>query len=129
MKEDMQEKYMEYQMLMQQMQQLRENNTALEKHVAVLFELKENLNKISSVKPESDTLVTLGNGVFFNAQIKECKKVIMNVGAGVFLEKNMDNAISVVDKQMNEVAAVLSEIKDEINKTSNKIYQLQKETN
>src|SRR3989338_2635633 len=125
--DNLQERYMEYQMLFQQMQQLKENSSALEKHILSLNDLKDNLNNIPSIKTGTESLMAIGNGLFLKSELKDNENVIMNVGSGVCVEKSIQDAINTIDKQLIDVKNILEEINLEINDTTERIYQLQEE--
>ena len=93
MNPDWKDKYNEYQMLMQQLQQLEQNSEIIEKHVSDLNSLKENLGNVSKVKTNTESLLPIGNGIFLRGELKDSSSVVMNVGAGVLLEKSVKEAI------------------------------------
>src|SRR3989338_2465361 len=121
------EKYMEYQFLMQQLQQLQQNISALEQHILDLNNLYENLSYLNQSKVESEVLMPLGSGIFLKGELKDNKSVIMNVGNNVCVEKNIDEAKNTINKQLEEVINVLEQLKEEINNTTEKLSVLQTE--
>ena len=121
------EKYMEYQMLMQQFQQLQENISALEKHIFELRALDDNLSSLSKTKAGEETLMPLGSGIFVKGELKDNSNVVMNVGGGVCVEKSVDEAKDTVSIQLSDVTNVFTELQEEIMKTSEKLQSLQDE--
>ena len=126
-KQKLQEMYTEYQMLMQQMQQLQQNLQELQRHVSDLNNLKKNLDEISFVELNTETLVPLGNGIFLHAELKDNKNIVMNVGSDVFVDKTFSEAKETVDKQMNEVTNVVLQMEQEIEKATYRIEEIQEE--
>lgn len=126
-KEKLQEKYLEFQMLSQQLQQLQQNIESLEKHIVDLSTLKESLDNISKVKPGEESLMPLGNGVFIKGEIKETQNVIMNVGSDVFVERTVVEAIETVEKQLGEVNILFTNMQEEALQTHSKITEIQEE--
>ena len=124
---NMKEKYMEYQILMQQLQQLQQNISALEKHIIDLRGLDDNLNSLSQTKINSETLMPLGSGIFLKGELKDNKTVIMNVGNNVCVEKNMVEARDTVNKQLEEVSIVLGQLQEEVDNTAVKLNEMQSE--
>ncbi|HLC86122.1 MAG TPA: prefoldin subunit alpha [Candidatus Nanoarchaeia archaeon] len=126
-KEKLKEKYMEYQMMIQQVQQLHQNIENLEKHIHDISKLDENLDSISKVKPENETLMALGSGIFMKGILKDNKKLIMNVGSGVCVEKTVEEARETVKKQLNEVSILSQQMKEQANAVIEVVQELQKE--
>ena|SRR3989344_8384868 len=125
--ERFQEKYMEYQGLVQQFQQLKENSQTLEKHILELNKLKENLDSLSKFNTGEEALMSLGSGIFLKGEFKDNNKVLMSVGSGICVEKNVEDAIKTVDRQMVEVVGFNEQIKMEVQKTVDNIQELQLE--
>ncbi|MBS3167824.1 prefoldin subunit alpha [Candidatus Woesearchaeota archaeon] len=123
----MQHKYMEFQMLMQQLQQLEQNSENIEKHINDLMKLNENLDVISNTKKDTESLIPLGNGIFLKGSLNDNQSVVMNVGSNLCVEKSLHEAKQTVNIQMQEVSDFMIQLKTEINNTRNKLMQLQKE--
>ena len=126
-KKEVQERYMEYQMLTQQFQQIQQNIQALDKHVNDLSGLKQNIETISELKSNKETLIPLGNGIFLKGELKDSKNVIMNVGSDIFVEKTTNEAIETVEKQLGEVTNFLEQMQHEVIRTHARITELQEE--
>jgi len=124
-KEDIKEKYMEYQMLVQQFQQLQQNISALEKHIVDLRTLDDNLDSIKQTKLDHEALVPLGGGIFLKSVLKDNKNVIMGVGANVMVDKSVDDAKLSVNKQLAEVNNVIEQLQEEIVNVTSRIQELQ----
>ncbi len=121
------ERYMEYQFLMQQLQQLQENVSALEKHIGDLNSLNVNLTGIKQSKVNSEVLMPLGSGIFLKGELKDNSSVIMNVGNGICVDKTLEEAKDTVSKQLEEVTLVLEQLRDETTDTMEKLTVLQEE--
>ena len=126
-KKELQEKYMEYQMLVQQFQQLQQNISTLQKHVNDLNELKENLSNLTKININDETLMPVGSGIFLRGQLKDNRKAIMNVGANVCVEKNMEDISSTIDKQTEEVSGLLFHMQTQAEAAAERLTELQKE--
>ncbi|MBS3152322.1 prefoldin subunit alpha [Candidatus Woesearchaeota archaeon] len=124
---DLKERYMEYQFLMQQLQQLQQNVSALEKHINDLNSLNENLSNLKDSKVNSEVLMPLGSGIFVKGDLKENKSVLMNVGNDICIEKTVEGAKETVEKQLGDVVSVLEQLREEIENTVQKLGSLQHE--
>ena len=71
-----QKKYLELQILTQQINQLQQYLTTIESNVLELNSLKESINQISKTKKSSEILTPLGKEIFVKTELKENKKVL-----------------------------------------------------
>ena len=119
--------YTEYNELIQQFQQLQQNVGALEKHVNDLNELKNNLTSISQVQVNEEVLIPLGSGIFLNGLLKDNKTTLMNVGASLCVEKDVDDVVKTIDKQIDDTTSFLSQMQEYAGQSVNRIQELQEE--
>ena len=76
--------------------------------------LKETTDAIKSIqalseKPESETLVPIGMGTFLPTKISSDSKVILNIGSGVAVEKDLLSAINYLEARLKEVQIALQD--------------------
>jgi len=55
--------------------------------------LASNLKELKNVQKGNEMYVPMGAGIFVKAQTEETHNVVMNVGAGVCVEKTVDEAV------------------------------------
>ncbi len=86
--------------LMQQMQMLETYFSDLSQRegtfLSILREATAAIESIKSLgtKPDSDTLVPLGMGAYVPTKISSNNKIVVNIGAGVAVEKDFPTAIN-----------------------------------
>ena len=103
------------QQLMQQMQQLETYFSDLSQRegtfVGVLREATAAIESIKSLsqKSESDTLVPIGMGTYVPTKILPNNKIILNIGAGVAVEKDFPSAINYLEARIKEVEIALQD--------------------
>lgn len=101
------------QQLMYQMQMLEGYHTELSrKEESLIGIIREASSAIESIKqlgekPESSTLVPIGMGSFAKAKIQSSEKLILNLGAGVAIEKDKDSAINFIESRLKELESAL----------------------
>ncbi|MEM0493156.1 MAG: prefoldin subunit alpha [Candidatus Thermoplasmatota archaeon] len=61
------------------------------------------LEQLKKNQDVSETLVPIGTGVFIHASLKDTSKALIDIGAGVVAEKNIDEAIQKIDKRIEEI--------------------------
>ena len=99
----LQEKYMEYQVLEQQVKQVEEQNQTLQKQIEDLNSIKEAIESMEKTKVGSELFVPISAGIFVKAEIKENTELLVNVGDNVVVPKSIKDAIKLVEKQEQEI--------------------------
>jgi len=96
--------------------------------------LKDTTLAIESIKEigeknESDTLVPLGMGTFAKTKISSNDKIVLNVGAGVAIEKDREAAINVLESRIKEIEVALNETASQKQEVAAKLEQGKAEMN
>ncbi len=105
----------EAQQLMQQMQMLESYFADFTQRENTLMNvLKDTTSAIESLKgigekKESETLVPVGMGTFVKTKILSAEKIVLNIGAGVAIEKDKDSAINILESRIKEIDVALKE--------------------
>ena len=88
-----------------------ELNRKEESLVAIIREAASAIQSIQELKknPESSTLVPMGMGSFVKAKISSTDKLILNLGAGVAIEKDKDSAINFLEARLKEMEVALQD--------------------
>ena len=103
------------QQLMQQMQMLETYFSDLSQRERTLYGvLREATAAIESIKslnkkPDSETLVPVGMGTFVKAKISSNEKIVLNIGAGVSLEKDSTSAINYLEARIKEIEIAIQD--------------------
>ena len=101
------------QQLMYQMQMLEGYHAELShKEESLISIIREAASAIESIKnlgtkPESSALFPIGLGSFVKAKIQPDEKLILNLGAGVAIEKDKDSAINFIESRIKEMETAL----------------------
>jgi prefoldin alpha subunit len=97
------------QQLMQQLQMLETYYGDLSQREATLVNvLREAISAIESIKalrekPDSDSLVPIGMGTYVQTKISSSNKIILNIGAGIAMEKTYDSSINYLEARIKEI--------------------------
>jgi len=94
---------------------LIENRNALE--ILNKYKSDSNLKK-------HETLLPIGGGVYLPVSITRPDKIIVGVGAGVYLEKDLKAAIEHVNKGIEELQKVIQERTNLLNQMRNKYEEI-----
>lgn len=102
-KEDLTKKYVEFQVLNQQIQQSQQQLQMLSQQVQELKNLSANLSEISKTGKSSEMYTNLGVGVHLKSKVEDIKHLLVNVGAGILVKKTPEETITIVNKQITEL--------------------------
>lgn len=101
--------------LMQQLQMLETYYGDLSQREATLVNvLREAISAIESIKalrekPNSDSLVPIGMGTYVQTKISSSNKIILNVGAGIAMEKTYDSSINYLEARIKEIEVAIQD--------------------
>jgi len=103
------------QQLLYQMQMLEGYFSELsQKEASIVSIIREAASAIQSLKTiddkaDTETLVPLGLGTFVKTKTIPNEKLILNIGAGIAVEKDKDSAINFLELRLKEMQVALQE--------------------
>ena len=96
---------------------------------------KMTVEHLSAVDDNSDILLPIGAGTFVNASLKNASNVLIGVGAGIVIEKTVDEALGKLDERMQRIqenlekmASLGQKIQSDAEDLSRKTQQMMEET-
>jgi len=101
--------------LMQQMQMLETYFSDLSQREATFVNIfRETIAAIESIKslsqkPESETLVPIGMGTYIPTKISSNSKIVLNIGAGIAVEKDFPSAINFLEARIKEIEIAIND--------------------
>ena len=84
---EVRKKYIELQLMEQQMKQLQENAKVLDSQLAELIGVIQSLEDFKSVENKTLLWVPISNGIFTKAELIDNRELMVNVGADVVVNK------------------------------------------
>jgi len=125
-KEEIQEKYLEFQQLMHTIEHVQEQIELISSQLQELTILSEQVKDLSSVKKSSNMWASVGGGLFVPAVSSEnYKEVLMNVGVGIYVKKPISEAKSLIEDQMKGMQEILEKRQEMFMALQHKILELQ----
>ena len=103
------------QQLLQQMQMLENMFAELsQKENSIVNIIRDANSAIKSIQelkanPDSESLVPIGMGTFIKTKSMPDEKIVVNVGAGVAIEKDHDSALNYLESKIKELEVALPE--------------------
>ena len=116
-KQDIQNKYLELQAIEQQIKQAQQQILMLNQQILELMKLAESIEDFKKIKENSKTFVPLGSGIYVEAEIKNTKRLLINVGTNVSIFRTPEESKDMINKQIED-------IKEITKKTENDLYQI-----
>jgi len=127
MKQEAQQKYMELQVIEQQLKQSQNNLEILHQQIIELDTIANSLDEIKNAKKGEEVLVPLGSGVFIKTSLKEDNEILTNVGSDTVITKTNTEAKSFITQQMEFVTRMISKTEQELQMAISKHQELKAE--
>ncbi|WP_042685009.1 prefoldin subunit alpha [Candidatus Nitrosotenuis chungbukensis] len=123
------------QQLLYQMQMLESYTASMDqKEEAIMTFLREAVSSVESVrginqKQEFESLIPVGLGTYVKANVSGTSKVLIDVGAGIMVEKEHDSAINYLESRIKELQVALNETASQKHQVLMRLEQLKQEMN
>jgi prefoldin alpha subunit len=122
----LQEKYQQFQMLQQQMEQINEHLQLLNQQNAELDISCNALTELGKTELNKEILTPISDGIFLKAELKNNKTVVVNVGSDTTVEKTIPETVVLLQNQKRQISEKILEaenILQEFNTQAMSIYQ------
>lgn len=86
---------------------------------------KATLEEIRGRAGKGETLIHVGAGNYISAELKDVKTVVVGIGAGVSVEKGIDEAISEIDSRVKAAQEQFAALQKQLVQVSVRMQQLQ----
>ena len=126
---EVRKKYIELQLMEQQMKQLQENAKVLDSQLAELIGVIQSLEDFKSVENRTQLWVPISNGIFTKAELIDNRELMVNVGADVVVKKSAEETKSLIAGQMDEIKKVQQKVVEELQRIAVKAMGIEKELN
>lgn len=100
------QKYMEYQMLEQQMKKYQQNMEILQEQMIEVETIRQGVIELKTIKKGQEILVPISNGIFCKAKIETGDDFIVNVGSNTMVNKKNDEVMDMIIKQADDIRDV-----------------------
>lgn len=78
---------------------------------------------------EVESLMPVGIGVYMKALVPPVKKLLVNVGAGVIVEKSREDTVNYIESRIKEFETALSQLYSQKQQIEMRMEQIQKQVN
>ena len=121
------ELYMEVKALDEQIKSMNAHLERIDEQIAELNSNKIVLNKFSDLKVGNELKVPITSGVYINAELKNTKKLLVNVGSGMTVEKTPKQVTKILDSQLTELVKYREQVVNQMKSLIDRIEEIQKE--
>ncbi len=124
---EMQSKYVQYQMMKQQLNLLVERKNAVDEQINELNSTINALNKLEKIRNGEEIWSPLGSGSFVRSDIKDTEKVMIAIGAGVVTQEERTRAIEILQGRLDEFNTAHGDIIADIQNLGEAVGKLESE--
>ena len=107
---EMQQKYIELQLIEQQLKQFQKQIQNIDLQIVELNNTKANIEELKDVKPGSEVLIPISPGIFFDGAVKNSSEFKVNIGADIVVVKSASETKKLVDEQISELNKLREEM-------------------
>jgi len=125
--QEIQKKYLELQNIEQQIKQLQQQIILLNQQLLEFMKLTESIDDFKKLNVNAKAFITLGSGIYAEAELKNINKLLVNVGADVSIIKTPDEVKEMINKQISDVRTVVKKTEEDIQKIISYAVNLQEE--
>ncbi len=101
--EELREKYVELQLIAEQIKQLKQQAQMLEEQSIELTMTMQGLEDLEKTTQDKEILVPISTGIFTKAQLKAGQDLIVNVGGNILVKKDVKTTIEMTKDRIKTV--------------------------
>ena len=106
--------------------ELEQQVALIDRQLQELRLVQEDIEKLSK-EGKREVLMPLSSDILVRGSIADSENVLVNVGAGVILKKNIKEAKEVIEKHEKKLSGIKEKLLDEINKIVDYMLKLESE--
>ncbi len=120
------ELYAELKQLDEEIKSLNAHLETVDEQITDLNSSKAIVNKFRELKKGDELRVPLASGIYIKSRLDDTEKLMVNVGAGVTVEKKPEDVISILDRQAAELSSYREKLVAQMKKIIARIEEIQK---
>jgi len=124
---DFEKKIVEMNILENQLSQLDQQFSLIEKHIIDLQNLNSSLEELSKTKKDQEFFSPVGNEIFVRSKIIEPGEVLINIGGKTIIKKKTIDAKKFIEEKIAKANELKFQISDEMQTIINEMQTIQQE--
>lgn len=125
--EKLQESQMKLQFLHQQIKETEKQSQLMNNQMMELTLSNQYLDDFEKLKPGTEILVPINQGMYAKAELKETKKLTVNIGANVSVQKNISDTKKLLENQIVEIKNIQNNLVENLQKLASQAASVEKE--
>ncbi len=121
---EMQKLIVEYQLLQAALEETEKKEKEILQGKAEIDLVCETISQISGLEEGREILIPLGAGNFVSGYLKQVKSVFVNIGAGVVVEKGVEEAEKILEERKKNLEEALKKLEKEKTKITEKLEEI-----
>lgn len=128
---EIQESVQRIRLMEAQISSLQQQAVAISNALGEIGTTRATLGAMRGLKKESEALLPLGSGIFVHGTMGKQDKVLVDVGAGIVMEKDLEEASKILDsreadarKNLEAIQSLVSNIEKQYMETGKKLKEL-----
>ncbi len=127
MEKEIEERYLILQQLQNEAETIQRKIVELELIDSQLEKTIESLEYFKTLDEGVEALMNLGGGIFAYVDVKSAKKFLVDVGAGVVIEKEIGEAVEFLKKKRENIQKNVATLEQILQQIVDRARQIQKE--
>ena len=127
MENELQQKYLEFQMLEQELRQMEKQIVLVQQQIIELRTLTQNIEDIKDVKSGTEIFSQIGAGIYIKTKVEDAKQLLINTGADVSVIKTAEEVKEIVKNQVMQLESILNRMQNEFQNAIMHAQSLQEE--
>jgi len=123
--EKLQRKFMEFQVMEQQIKQLESTLQNLDLQLVEIKNMQSAVKEMEKIENNSETLVPVVNGIFVKGTIKESKTMLVNVGSTIIVDKTVEETVDLLEKQVTKLNSMRQQFLSELQRMTDKMGSME----
>ncbi len=125
--ERLQKKFMEFQVVEQQVKQLENAMQNLDTQLVEVKGMQKAVQEMGSIEAHSETFFPVANGIFAKGKITDTKELLVNVGSNVIVNKSVKETLGLLEKQAAELEGMRQQFIAELERNASKMRSMETE--
>jgi prefoldin alpha subunit len=123
--EELQAKYLQLQLLKQQLNELAETRNSIIERAGELATSIDALQKLDKVVKGDEIWSSIGSSAFVRSDIKDTQHVLVGIGAGVVIKETGEKAVKIMEGRLQDLKNLERELLEEVAKFARAIELLE----
>lgn len=123
-KEKLQEKYVLYQLLNQNLQSLKQQFDLIQQQFIEVKSTVMSIDDLRKTGEKNEIFLPLGSGCYGKGKLTDKNDIMVNVGAGIFVNKKSVEAKLFLDERVKEIEKASGEIHEQMERIVRQMNEL-----